>query len=302
MTISTAVVAATLKPVLGAVIDDSMDGLTPKVMKATFDERTMKDAYEDDQEYGGPGLAAEKSEGASMQLGGIRAGASTRYWARTFALRMNITKEALEDTKYESQAVMLAKRLKRAMVKTMEYDAALVFARATSSSYVGGDGVALASASHTIPYGGTFSNLAATAVSPSEPALIIARAAIRAYPGHDGLRDGTMMAKKVVCPIEQEGEWEKILKSKMAPAAGEFNAINVANRMDLELVVNPYWTSTTTNWCLITDCDNGLSFRVRRKPEANTWPEPGETIVAHSITARWARGWSDPRCVYFVNA
>ena len=49
------------------------------VMPRWLEERTMSDNYEDDLEIAGPGLVAEKAEGAEMQLGTIREGVITRY-------------------------------------------------------------------------------------------------------------------------------------------------------------------------------------------------------------------------------
>lgn len=300
-TVSTSTIYQTLKPTLDSIVDDDMVG-SASVMKAFLQQKTMSDAYIDDQEFGGPGLASIKPEGAVIDIGGMRQGVTTRYRAVTFGLRMNMTKEAQEDGKYK-EAIALGKRIKRSMVKTQEYEAALLLTRATSSTYPIGDGLALASASHTLPDGGTFSNLMTTPVTPSEQAVIVARAQCRAMPGHDGLRGDGPQIKKVVFPVEQEGEWDKILGSSGAPSTGEYNAINVVyHKMKIEPVCNPYWNTTTSNYCFITDNENGLQYRERRKPTSKTWVVEDNETIAYAITARWAMGCSDARGILFVDA
>jgi hypothetical protein len=61
----------------------------------------MSDHYEDDLEMGGPALASEKPEGTEISVGAMREGVLTRYFARTFALRIIVTEEAMEDKKYD---------------------------------------------------------------------------------------------------------------------------------------------------------------------------------------------------------
>src|SRR4051812_8315915 len=167
----TSTVADALKLTLDEVVDDDLSNyrskaIFPKWMK----QSNMEDNFEDDLEMGGPGLAAEKSEGAEMQAGGLQEGALTRYIARTFALKLVVTEEAIEDNKYPA-VIAAAKRLPRAMWKTADIDSTNILIRATNTAYTGGDGQPLASASHSLPFGGTFSNLMAVPMSPSRIAV-----------------------------------------------------------------------------------------------------------------------------------
>ena len=59
---------------------------------------------------------------------------------------------------------------------------------------------------------------------------------------------------------------------------------------------------TTTNWALITDADLGLMWFWRRKPKSNTWVTEDKTMMNYGITARWSRGWVNPRSFFFSNA
>lgn len=305
-TVFTGTVYHTLKRTLREIVTDSSDGLEANcVMKKYCTEGTMDDNYVDDLEVGGPGLASEITEGAELTAGSLQEGVLTRYLSRKFGLKMIITEEAMEDCKYES-ALDLMKRLKRALWKTVDIDAANILARMFNSSYVGADGVCLGSSSHALPGGGTFSNIMATAMTPSRSALIIAKAALRKMPGHDGVVDGTIQMEKILCPVDQESVWQGIVGSEKAPEAGQFNQINVMNKSHggtiTEVVGNPYWTNTTTNWALTTNVENGLNFMWRRKPTYKEWVDNDQGLAKHGMTARWARGWSDPRGVFGSNS
>jgi hypothetical protein len=297
----TSSIAHALKETLEEIVDDDTDNVESKaVFKKWLEIKGMEDNYEDDLETGGPGLASEKTEGATMQVGTIREGYITRYIARTFALKLIITQEALEDRKYP-KVLNAARRLKRALWKTADIDATNMLVRRVSSAYVGGDGVALGSSSHTLPSGGTFSNLMGTPMSPSRSAVIQATTAIRKLPGHDSITEG-YEPEKIVCPVDQWAVWDGLVMSKNAPEPGAFNEINVVNRLGLEVVPVKYWQDTTTAWCILTDAENGPNFRWRVKPESSTWVENNATLMMYGIRARWARGWSDPRGIYVVNA
>lgn len=296
--ILTSSIANSLKETLDEIIDDSTDGIEANAVYTGYmDTKSMKDNYEDDLEMGGPGLASEKPEGSEISVGTIREGVLTRYIARTFAQKLIITEEAIEDAKYP-EAINAARRLKRAMFKTVEYDCANILARGWNTSYLGGDGLPLFSASHTLPNGGSFSNTLSTPMSPSVAAVTEMTTAIHKLPGHDGLIEG-YNPTKVVCPEAQWAVWSQILNSNFTPTAGNFAEINVV-KQDLSLKVIPvrFWSNTDTNWLMLTDADNGLQLRWRRKARGRSWVDNDHENMKFSVSARWARGWSDPRCAF----
>jgi hypothetical protein len=290
-----------LKDTLDSIIDDETDD-ADRVMPKFCEQDDMSDHYEDDLEMGGPALASEKPEGTEISVGAMREGVLTRYFARTFALRIIVTEEAMEDKKYD-QVINAGARLTLSMKQTQDFDATNMLVRATNTAYTGGDLQPLASASHTLPHGGTFSNLLPVGYAPSRAAVVAATSQIAQFPGHNGLPMGNLVPKKVVFPVAQWAVWSEILKSPRAPEAGEFNAINVVNSdLSITPVRNVYWNTTTTNWCLLTNAKKGLRFRHRKRPESRTWTENSHTVMHHAIRARWARGWSEPRGILFVNA
>lgn len=263
--------------------------------------KSMADNYIEYYEVAGSGLAGEKPEGESIPVGTIVEGPLTRFNARTYGQRMIVSDEALEDMKYD-KVIQAAKRNNRSLWKLADFDATLMLVRATNTSFLGGDGQPLASTAHVLPGGGTYSNMLATAMSPSKASLIIANAQAMQQVGHDNLTDGVEL-KKAVFPTAQWGVWREVLGSSMDPTPGAFNAINVINRdLDIKPVPNKYWQNTTTNWMLVTDAELGLMWFWRRKPKSNTWVTEDKTMMNYAITARWSRGWVNPRAILFSNA
>jgi hypothetical protein len=295
--ITDATQAAALKETLQDVVEDPTTGSPGDlILNKYMSVGTMPDQYVDDQEYGGPGLAQQKSEGAQITLGSVQQGAGTRYFARTFALMLAISWEAVNDGKYE-KALNLAGRNKRAILKTAEYDAINLFQKGWTTSLIG-DGLSMFNTAHTIPIGGTFSNTLSTPMSPSRQAMMIVSNAIGILPGHDGTIEGYDV-KAVVCPLSQRWAWRGIIGSTHAPEPGAFNEINVVNTdIDPTLVPVPFWTASSTNWAVTTTAENGAKFLWRMKPKATSWVENGQMAVNHANAARWDRNCSDPRGVY----
>lgn len=290
-------VASNLKETLDEIIDDKTDGLeSGLIMPKYFTESSMRDAFVDDLETGGPSLVQLKPEGTELPLGRLYEGTLTRYMARTWGMKMMISDEAKEDYKYP-EIIRLARRLKRALFKTVEYEAAAFIARGWDTNFPIGDGLPMFSASHTIPSGGTFSNTAGAPVAPSHAAVVLHRAATLKLPGHDGLIEGYDL-KKVVFPQEQWGIWAQILGSSMEPVLTNFAAISAVKGLGIEPVAVRFWTNTTTNYFYITDAPDGMKWKWRRRPKSKTWVDNDQEVEKYGISARWANGCSDARGVY----
>lgn len=297
----TSVIFNSLKETLDEIIDDNGKSYSSKLIFPKWCQvKNMKDHYEDDLEMGGPGLASEVAEGSPLVVGSIREGVLTRYFARKFGLKMVITEEAIDDTKYD-RVINAGPRLIRALYKTADIDATQMLVRGFSSSYPGSDGVSLFNSAHTLPHGGTYSNTLATPMSPSRAAVIQATSMARKLPGHDGVTEG-YEPKDILCPTEQWAVWAGVVKSEKAPEPGAFNEINVARDVIRDVIPIMYWNNTTTNWAMTTDCDNGLNFRWKRKPRSRSWVDEDNEVMNYGISARWARGWSDARSIIGSNS
>jgi hypothetical protein len=124
---------------------------------------------------------------------------------------------------------------------------------------------------------------------------------MRKFPGHDGIIEGAD-PKGSVCPEEQWYIWDGLNMSEKDPTPGAFNEINVVKKLNLETIPIKYWTSSTTNWALLSDIDNGFKWKWRKKPNTRSWVDNDQLLLKYGIYARWARGWTDARCCLFVNA
>lgn len=302
--ITTSNIYKSLKAILDNIITDPTDSgrgslIYPKYMEV----KSMSDNYEIDQEVAGTLLLKEKAEGAVAQVGTIQEGYEKRYIARTYALHLHIAEESLEDTKYDKY-INAATRLTRSAYKTQDIDATNVLIRSTSSSYVGGDGVALGSGSHTLPYGGTWSNIADTYSTPSRAALIAAITKIGKYVSQNGITEGYEV-KKIVCPLAQWAAWEGIIKSQGVPEsnANEMNVVGPkGSHSGIEVVPVKYWdAASTTAWGIVTDADNGLQWRNRRKVRSRTWTDNDAEVMKYGVSYRSDRSWSDARGWYQGN-
>jgi|SRR6476620_264826 len=302
-TIFTSTVALNLKYTLEEIITDNLDGIEagldyPKWMK----KRPMADNFEDDQEYAGGGLMAETPEGTEIPALSLTEGYTKRYTARKFTARYIVTEEAMDDSKYP-KVIQAVKRLKRAGFKTQDIDATNVLVRATNSSFPGPDGVALASSSHPLAAGGSFSNTLATPMAPSTTSWNNAIAQLDQMVDHDGVIEG-YKAVAVLHPVQQRGIWTVLLNSQMDPEFGNFSAVNVIKKYDNDVkrIQLKYWTNTTTNWAIQTEVDNGFQFRTRKPFTSKTWIEYNQELMNYSLSGRWDVGFSDPRCCLFSNS
>lgn len=299
--LTTSLAFKTLKATLDKIHTDSSDNIERNlVLKEYMKVESMTDAYEEELEVGGLPLATEKAEGQALDIKELFEGPTVRYIPRKFGLIMQVTEELEEDGKYNSKYIAASRRMKRSLYKTLEIDCVNILARAANSSYVGADQVPLASAAHTLPGGGTYSNTLGTPLAPSRTALITMIQNAFQLPGYDGIVEPHKVTK-VLFPPSQWGVWEGLLRSEKAPENAN-NEVNVVYGMGIKAVMIPYWTNSTTNWAVITDADDGLKLKWRRKPRSRTWYDEATEVVNHGMSARWARGWSNPRAFMFSNA
>lgn len=290
----TSQIAAGLKSTLDNIITDDNEVKDELDYDDWMEVHSMEDAFVDDQEYGGLGLVREFGEGAEIPVAGIDEGFTKRYIARKFGLRMIVTEEAMDDNKYP-KIISAAARLRRAYWMGVQYDCTQILTRAQNSAYVGGDNVTLWSSAHTLPGGGTWSNVMATPYAPSVAALSAARTQVAHYPS----QDGTLAAAKitdVVFPSDQWAAWMGVLTSTMNPVPGNMSETNVF-RNKVEPIEARFWQSTTTQSMFKTNIKNGIQIKWRKRLSQRSWVENSNAQFHYGVTGRWSTGWSDARSV-----
>lgn len=262
-----------------------------------FEKYTSNKAYEEDVGLSSFGLAIQKPEGSAIQYDQERQGFTNRYTHAVFALGFMITREIMEDDQYDVVGQNKAQGLAYSIRQTKEVLGTNVYNRAFSTSFTGGDGVALLSASHPNIAGGTWSNLIATASDLSEAALEQAVIDIAAYTNDRGLKIA-VKPKSLVIPYTLQFEAARILKStgRVGTDNNDINALNSAG-MFKDVIVNHYLTDVDA-WFIRTDVPNGMKYFERRADsfEMDNDFDTENAKFKASFRASW--GWTDPKALY----
>jgi len=292
--------AKSIERSLKMIVSDASDGVEAGLWNGDkwLKVENMTEAFEEEMDQSGPAFASAKIEGGPIAIGTFKEGNISRYTPVTYAIQLIITDEAMKDRR--ANAIDLGRMCKIAMYRTKELLAVQLLARALDTNYVGLDGQCLCSASHTIPGGGTYSNVLSTAYSPSVEALVIAASNLLDIPGYDGVIDTGFLPKKIVCPNAQTYTWDYVLNSKFEPVPGNFAKINVAQKWGLDVIPLPLWQNTTTDWAIITSAENGMKYKIREKENARTWRGEDNSNTHFACVARYATGWTNPRGIYYV--
>jgi hypothetical protein len=179
------------------------------------------------------------------------------------------------------------------MAYTKQVKAASVLNNGFSSSYVGGDGVALFSANHPLVSGGTNSNRL-TASDLNETSLEAAVIQIAGWTDERGLLIAAKPGKLIVPPALMFTA-KRLLDTELrvATADNDINALKAMGSIPGGYTVNHYLTDTNA-WFLTTDVPNGMKHFVRT-PLQNSMDGDFDTgNVRYKSRERYSFGWSDP--------
>jgi len=239
----------------------------------------------------------QKSEGAPISYDSERQGFITRYQHAVYALGFIITREMMEDDQYDVIGKRKAEGLAFSMRQTKEVIGANVYNRAFNSSYVGGDGVELISASHANIKGGVWSNKIATASDLSEASLEQACIDIAGFTNDAGLLIA-VRPEALIIPRQLMFEAKRILGTdgRVGTDNNDLNAIKTMSVIP-EFTVNHY-LSDSDQWSIITDVADGLKYFERRADQFEMDNDFDTENAKFKATARYSFGWSDPRAVY----
>ena len=139
--------------------------------KEIYETETSERSFEEETKLSGFSAAPVKNEGSAIAYDNAQEAWTARYNHETIALGFSLTEEAIEDNLYDSLSARYTKALARGMAYTKQIKAATVLNNGFSSSYPGGDGQALFSASHPLVSGGTNSNIPSTPADLNETSL-----------------------------------------------------------------------------------------------------------------------------------
>jgi hypothetical protein len=214
-----------------------------------------------------------------------------------YGLAFALTKVLVEDGDHIRIGQVYARHLAQSLIETKETLCANVLNRAFNSSYPGGDGVALNSASHPI-VNGTFSNLLTTAANLSQTSLEQMLIQIRQAVDNNGKKIRLVPRQLVVAPgnIFQA---EVLLKSvlRAGNANNDINPIKSIGLLDEGAAVLSRLTSATA-WWVQTDTPEGMKLMMRRALEKTMEGDFETDTMRYKATERYDVGFTDPRALY----
>jgi hypothetical protein len=261
--------------------------------KEIYDTETSERSFEEETKLSGFSAAPVKNEGAAIAYDNAQEAWTARYNHETIALGFSITEEAVEDNLYDSLSKRYTKALARAMAYTKQVKAASVLNNGFSSSYTGGDGQPLFSASHPLVSGGTNSNRL-TASDLNETSLEAAVIQIAGWTDERGLLIAAKPNKLIVPPALMFTA-KRLLDTELrvATADNDINALKAMGSIPGGYTVNHFLTDTNA-WFLTTDIPNGMKHFVRT-PLQNSMDGDFDTgNVRYKSRERYSFGWSDP--------
>ena len=262
--------------------------------KEIYETETSERSFEEETKLSGFSAAPVKNEGSAIAYDNAQEAWTTRYNHETIALGFSITEEAIEDNLYDSLSSRYTKSLARAMAYTKQVKAAAVLNNGFSSSYPGGDGVALFSTAHPLVSGGTNSNTPSTQVDLNETSLEAAVIQIAAWTDERGLLIAAKPVKMIV-PPNLMFVAKRLLDTELrvSTADNDINAIKQMGAIPGGYTVNHFLTDSNA-WFLTTDVPNGMKHFVRT-PLQNSMDGDFDTgNVRYKARERYSFGWSDP--------
>ena len=262
-----------------------------------FDKETSDRAFEEEVMLSGFANAAVKSEGSGVTYDTAQETFTARYTHNTIALAFAITEEAIEDNLYDRLASRYTKALARSMANTKQITAANVINNGFSSTYPGGDGVALFSTAHPT-ISGTFQNTLTTQADLNETSLEQALIDIANLTDERGLKIAAQ-GEKLIIPTALQFTADRLMKSagRVGTSDNDINAIRNMGMVPQGYVVNHFITDTN-GWYVKTDVPNGMKY-FERSPIRTSMEGAFETgNVRDKARDRYSFGWSDPRGLY----
>jgi hypothetical protein len=297
MAISRAQLLKELLPGLNALF-----GLTYKTYeeehKEIFEIETSERSFEEEVKLSGFSSAPVKNEGSAINYDNAQEVWSARYTHETIAMGFSITEEAMEDNLYDSLSARYTKSLARAMAYTKQVKGAAVLNNAFSSSFVGGDGVALCSTSHPTVAGGVNSNRPTTGADLNETSLEAAIIQIAAWTDERGLLIAAR-PKKLIIPPALMFVATRILQTELRTSTSDndINALKSMSAIPGGYAVNHYLTDTNA-WFLMTDIPNGLKHFIRAPLKQAMDGDFDTGNVRYKSRERYSFGFSDPLGIF----
>lgn len=259
-----------------------------------FNVEQSDQAYERDHEVTGFGLAPKKPEGSSIHYDTETSGIDVDYVHVAYGLGFIVTYEEMKDNLYRQVASRRSEGLGFSMRQTKENVAANVYNRATNGSYVGGDGVALLSASHP-SLAGAQSNIVSSDLTELslEQITINIKKALNARGMHIALTPRTL-----AIPVDLQFDAARILESELQNDTAN-NAVNVLRTMGMfpDIATNVFFSDADA-WFVRTDAPRGMTCFVREAVSFDRDRDFDTKNHKYGAYERNSFGWTDWRGLF----
>ena len=266
--------------------------------KEIYETETSERSFEEETKLSGFSAAPVKNEGSAIAYDNGQEAWTARYNHETIAQGFSLTEEAIEDNLYDSLSARYTKALARSMAYTKQVKAAAVLNNGFSSSYAGGDGQPLFSASHPLVSGGTNSNIPSTAADLNETSLENAVIQISLWTDERGLLIAAK-PKKLIVPPQLQFVATRLLETSLRVGTNDndINALKNNGSIPGGFTINHFLTDQNA-WFLTTDVPNGLKHFERVALATSMDGDFDTGNVRYKARERYSFGWSDPLGMY----
>jgi len=263
-----------------------------------FETESSDRAFEEETMIVGFGNAKTKTEGQGVAYDSASEGFTSRYSHETIALAFALTEEAIEDNLYDRLGARYTKALARSMAHTKQVKAASVLNNAFSSSFTGGDGVALVSDAHPLSGGGTFSNRPSTYSDLNETSLEDALISVSTFVDDRNMVIA-LQGKKLVIPPQLQFVADRLLQTpgRVSTSDNDINSIKNMGMVSEGYTVNNFLTDNDA-WFLMTDCPDGFKHFERSSLSTSMEGDFDTGNVRFKARERYSFGFSNPRAVF----
>jgi hypothetical protein len=268
-----------------------------------FNVLDSSQAYEEDVQITGFGLAPVKPEGAALNYDSEVQGPVSRYLHIPYALGYKVTHEELKDNLYESVSMRRAQANAFSINQTVENVAAALYNDAfTGNVFLNADGVRLISTAHVNTTGGTYSNELSPAADLSEAALEDICVLIMGTQNDRGLLINIMPSSLIVAR-QRWHQANRVLQSVLQPdtASNNINVLKATNAFPGGIKMNHYLTNAHP-WFVRTNCPNGMQMFWREKPMFDQDNDFDTKNAKAATYMRFSVGNTDPRGIFGSNA
>ncbi len=267
-----------------------------------YDMETSGQAYEEDVQITGFGLASVKPEGGPVTYDYEIQGPVQRYTHIAYSLGYQVTFEEQRDDLYEVVSMRRVKANAFSIQQTLENIGAAPYNDAfTGNVFTFATGATLCSTAQVNTTGGTFSNVLSPGADLTETSLEDICIQAMGLQTDRGLLVNIMPMSLHIA----RQEWfnaHRILKSVLqsGTANNDLNVLKATNAFPNGIKMNHYFTAPHA-WFVRTNCQNGMQFFWRDQPMFDQDNSFDTKNLKASTYFRMSVGCTDPRAILGSN-